>query len=248
MVSLGKVLTVGTTALLLTACGSSGSTTATTSATASTTAKGAGFRSIKPPAAAGVVASINAPQMQVQGTQTGETTVTWSSSTRFSITTRTTVSALSVGECVTVLGSASSSGTALTAVDVTVAKSASNCSAPAGTPTHRRKSKGARTGGRTKGSTRAVRGIIKALGNNSIQLTTVPKGLKTAKVVDIGTTPSTVVLTTGVGSPTSLSVGQCVVVRGAVNTIGTVSAKSVLISPSVNGTCKTRLRGSGSGG
>ncbi len=250
MVSIGKVLIVGTSGLLLAACGSSGSTTATTTAASATPQSGAGVvRTAKPPAAAGVIASINSPQMQVQGTNTGETTVTWSSSTHFSLTARTSVSALSVGECVTVeTSTSSSSGVALVAVRVVAAKSSSNCSVPSGTSAHRRKLKGANAGRRRFGLAKVVRGTIKTLGSNSIQLTTVPTNSQKEKVLGIGITPNTVVLTTGVGSPASLSVGQCVVVRGSVNSIGTVAAKSVLISPSTNGSCSTRFKGAGFGG
>ncbi len=245
MMSFGKVLSIGLSSVLMTACGSTTVSAASSSSAASRPHGNVGRRSFVPPAAVGVVAAIKPPQMQVQGTQTGETTVTWTPSTRFTLTVKKPVSVLSVGECVKVQTSAPvSKGVSPSAVAITPL--GSRCSSGVFPHKQTRKSGGTRRKGHR--IVRSIRGSIKALGTNSIELTTVHVKSSRSKVLNIGITSSTAVIVTEIGDFSDLAVGKCVVVRGSVSSIGTVSAKSILISPSTGGACGAHYQGTGING
>ena len=107
-------------AVTLGACGGGGasnaaSTSPTTGGTNPSTGSGRGF-----PGTSGQIAAISDSSMEVQNPQSGQVTVRWSSSTRFSKTVTVAVSSIAAGDCVNVTGSTTS--TQLTANTVTVSQ------------------------------------------------------------------------------------------------------------------------------
>lgn len=107
---------VATATLLLSACGGSGNAASPTSAGSSTTQASAGLGApqggTRPPGVSGLVAAVDGRILQVQGTDT-QTSVTWSSSTRFTREAAATAAAVVVGSCVIVRG-APATGTGAT--------------------------------------------------------------------------------------------------------------------------------------
>jgi hypothetical protein len=74
-----------------------------------------------PTGAFGSVAALSATSMEVQNPSSGQTTVNWTSSTQFSKTVTESVSAITVGDCVTATGTASKkSKTTVAARDLSV--------------------------------------------------------------------------------------------------------------------------------
>jgi hypothetical protein len=88
-----QILGTGATALLV-----AGSVASSAGAATTTNA---------PTGAFGSVAALSATSMEVQNPSSGQTTVNWSSTTQFSKTVTETVSAITVGDCVTATGTAS---------------------------------------------------------------------------------------------------------------------------------------------
>jgi hypothetical protein len=68
---------------------------------------GAATRTNPPIGAFGSVAALSATSMEVQNPNSGQTTVSWTSTTQFSKTVTEAVSAITVGDCVTATGTAS---------------------------------------------------------------------------------------------------------------------------------------------
>jgi hypothetical protein len=82
---------------------------------------GAATRTNPPIGASGSVAALNGTSMEVQNPSSGQTTVNWTSTTLFSKTVSESVSAITVGDCVTATGTVSKkSKTTVAARDITV--------------------------------------------------------------------------------------------------------------------------------
>ena len=105
--------------------------TALVAATAIGSAAGAATTPTNAPGfASGSVAALQASSMEVQNASTGQTTVSWTSTTQFSKTVSESVSSLAAGDCVTVTGTPSkSSKTTITARSITLltASSTGSC-------------------------------------------------------------------------------------------------------------------------
>lgn len=87
-----------------------------------------------PGIATGSVAALQASSMEVQNPSTGQTTVSWTTSTQFSKTVSQSVSSLAAGDCVTVTGTPSkSSKTTIAARSITVRSPSSTGSCSVGT-------------------------------------------------------------------------------------------------------------------
>lgn len=104
----------------------SGPTTTTARASAGPAGAGAAFTG---PAASGTIASISGDTLEVQNTQSGQTTVDLTTKTRISATAEVTLAAVKAGDCVTASGT-KGSGTGLAATSVTlVARTGGSCTA-----------------------------------------------------------------------------------------------------------------------
>jgi Domain of unknown function (DUF5666) len=101
-------------------CLGGGATVLVTLAAASTAAGGA-TTSNRPAGASGSVAALSSSSMEVQNPTSGQTTVSWTSTTAFSKTVSEAVGSLAVGDCVSATGTASKkSKTTIAARSVTV--------------------------------------------------------------------------------------------------------------------------------
>ncbi len=102
---------LGVAAVTLAACGSSSSASTTSPSTTVPAAGGSGaVRQF--PGTSGTIAAINGASLEVQNATTGQTTVSYTSTTTFDQTVTTTAAAVTVGSCVSAFGkptSASSS-------------------------------------------------------------------------------------------------------------------------------------------
>ena len=97
--------------------------------------------------ASGSIAALQASSMEVQNASTGQTTVSWTTSTQFSKTVTEAVSTLAAGDCVTVTGTPSkSSKTTIAARSITVSSPSSTGTCTAG-PGNRGTSAGGAFGG-----------------------------------------------------------------------------------------------------
>jgi hypothetical protein len=83
---------------------------------------GTGHRTF--PGASGSVAAITGSSMEVQNTQTGQTTVSWTTSTAFTQMVTVPSSSVAVGDCVTASGTTSKKSKVVTAKTVTVSQPA----------------------------------------------------------------------------------------------------------------------------
>lgn len=85
--------------------------------------------------ASGSVAAVSGSSMEVQNPSSGQTTVSWTSSTRFTQTLTATRSAVVTGSCVTVVGKPTKKGSTTritaTSVSITPASSSGQCAAGA---------------------------------------------------------------------------------------------------------------------
>ncbi len=227
---------VGAAALAATtaACGSTSSAPTSGAVTTAPKSRASARRPAVLPAASGIVAAVGPTSIQVQNSTTGEVTVDWSSTTRFQVTTMESPSALAVGTCVS----------AVVAAGVT--RAVNVIGAPGATctvPKRRLRRPRAFAGGSSAFS--FVVGTITGVSSSSLSIKEAsPSGVATT----IALSSTTRVATSVAGSASNLASGDCVVVRGATNSIGVVAASSIAISPSVNGTCSQRGRGFAGGG
>ncbi len=109
------VAAVAATAAALAGCGSSAATTTTTTTRNSGNNGGSlggtgGTGGSRPqiPGASGTIAAINGTSLEVQNAQTGQTTVTYTSSTTFIQRVTASASAVTVGSCITARGTPTS--------------------------------------------------------------------------------------------------------------------------------------------
>jgi hypothetical protein len=112
--------------LLIGAAGVAGAATTASKASSTSTQRGG---------ASGKVATLSAASMEVQNPTSGQTTVSWTTTTAFSRVVNETVSAISVGDCLTVTGTPSKkSKTTIAANSITIrtAPASGTCTAAGG--------------------------------------------------------------------------------------------------------------------
>ncbi len=234
-----KLVVLGGATLGLAACGSSSqpisAQASASGASTSAASTGSSKKVPKPPAAAGLVAAVSPTQMQVQSTTSGEVTVTWTSTTKFTVTSLGSISSVANGDCVRVV---TLSGTARQIA--ILGQSGTSCSALPNAGNFGGRRKNARPG------FGVIVGTVTSVSSSSISINPVSAS-GTSTTASLSST--TRVTNTSSGSSSNLADGDCVVVRGSTNSIGTVSATAVAISPSVSGTCVAAGgRGLGGGG
>lgn len=216
---------------LLAACGSTSATpTSSVASPAPTT-------TVHPPkiAASGIVASLSATSMQVQGTATGETTVEWNATTKFTMTTRTQPSTLSVGSCVLVIEHAPRGSSTPVARTITQEARSTACTKSASTATSAKHHHSRRHSGLHR--RHLVLGRVTAVAPTSITVAVATTTTSSPQSVSLALTPTTVVVSHQKAASSDLAVGRCVTVEGSTNSIGVVSARRIAISESKNGAC-----------
>ncbi len=235
---------------LLAACGSAGasSTSATSKSTPTTAVSGTKRlrRNFRPPAATGTVAAVASSSMQVQGTSTGETTVDWTSTTKFTKATQLPATSLATGTCVSVFEIPFAQGSASTRTVISQISSGTTCAPPSFRAGGRRP-RGFGAGRKLPNFKRYV-GTVVSVSATSLTLNAITStSSTTTKSVTIPITSSTTVSGRAIAAASDLAVGSCVTVQGTTSSIGVVTATHVAISAPVNGTCSTFARGFGGG-
>ena len=257
----GLVLVTGALALTLAACG--GTSTATASGPTTTqAARPSGAAA--PPGAFGTAAALSASTIEVQNQQSGQVTVKYNSSTKFTNTTTATLADVKVGTCVTVAAaSGGAQATALTArtVGITTATS-SGCTATGfgggqggfgggnGTrtpnPSRQPRPSGANTPG--GGNFGRAFGSVTAVSPTGFTVKGVARGSTPAVTTVVTVNASTTYTKSGSATSSALAVGDCVAAIGASDDTGAVTARTIGISKPGPSGCSGGFGGRGRGG
>jgi hypothetical protein len=270
-------------AVTLAACGSSSSasTTSTTSAKSAgggRTGSGAAGGARTRPGTSGTIAAITGTSLEVQNPTSGQTTVTYTSTTTFDQTVSAAASGVTVGSCISAFGkptSTSSTGKSafggpVTATTVTISQPVSgSCTTGfggggfggggAGRP-------GGFSGGGSGGSDRApggaagrfrggaggqfgaASGQVTAVSGSTATVGEVNPSTKATSSVVITLTASTTYTERTSATSSDLAVGKCATAIGTADSTGAVTARSISISQPVSGSCTTGFGGFGRGG
>lgn len=239
-------------ALAATACGSAGTTATTTTPAASDSPTTAASSPAAFPGVVGTAAAVSGSSMQVQSPTSGEVTVTFTTATAITETVAVTSKDVTAGNCVAVVGQPSASGSAarsVTATTVTISTPVNgNCSAAAGLGGFggRGGTSSPRPGFTPRSRPSGLRGQFGSFGGANGKVTSlsasgfVVQGRNLAAradaVVTVTTTAATKYLKVVHVGSSALKVGECIAALGQANSIGAVSARSILISlPGPNG-------------
>lgn len=254
-----RLLLAGGLGLLISACGSGGSSTAAkTPASVNRSPTTTPARSGPRPGAFGTLASISGSNLEVQNPNTGQTTVIVDSSTRINASAAITASALSPGMCANAVGTKTSTGV-IDADSVTVSQpSGSSCSTTGGPGFGggQRGGGGFRPGGTSNasagqngnGSTAARRppanlarvdGTLSTVSGSTLQI----KGSTSTSGVQV--TSTTRLSEVEASSLSALKVGDCVAAFGSVNSIGAVTARTLTVTPAGPNGCTGGFAGRG---
>jgi hypothetical protein len=253
-------LPVLATALTLAACGGSssggGSSTSSSAAAAAPGGGGGGGGATGGggPAASGLVAALSGSTMQVQSQQNGQVGVTWSSSTKFTHTVTTTISAVKAGDCVLAVGPSGTTptSTSFTAVSLQLTPATNGTCGigagrpgggqrPSGFPGGGQRPSGAPGGGAGGAGGTIAAGKVTSVSGASVviaaQRPAAGGGAATSASVTVKTDGQTKLTTTAATTSSSVQVGKCVNAQGSSDSTGTVSATSVQVSDATNGQC-----------
>ena len=257
----------GALALGLAACGSSSASVTTTSLAPTT--GGAVPGTAARPGAFGTVAAISGQSLEVQNPRSGQTTVTYTATTIFTRTVAGALAQVTVGSCITAIGSSTPSGTSpsgtttpafggpVTATRVTVVPSTNgSCARPGqggaprtGSPP-RRPASGTFPRRTATGGPRfsAAFGQVASVSGDVISVTATNPRTATTAQVTVTTTSSTTFDVEEAATPADLTVGSCVQAIGPADTTGAVNARTIAISsPGPNG-CSGGFGGGFGGG
>lgn len=256
-VGLTSALVVVTVAALA-ACSSSSKSSSNASAASSAPSSGSGSgRTGQPaPAAFGLAAAISGNTIEVQDPSTGQVSVTYSTSTKFTQSKKETVATLAAGDCITAVGAPPASGSAsasapaaqpttFTATSITVVASTNGSCTGGGFGGGARPSGSARPSGAPSGSgSGAARGgfgtfasgKIQSVSGATIVLQVTNRSTNAVTQDTITTTSATTVTTTAPATAAALKVGECVTATGPTNDTGAVTASRIALStPGPNG-------------
>ena len=218
------------------------------------------------PFTSGMLSGLTGSTLNVQARNGKATTVVVTSSTAYQQTKTATASDIAQGDCVRVVGTGSTtSGIQATTVVLTKPTS-KGCNARNPRGGNGSGSGAGRFGNGTPGSTpftlpggsagtvpaniAAAFGTVSSVSGD--QLTVKEQAPKTTKktkaktgTVAVTLTGSTTITETVKGAVANLAVGSCVTANGTVDSLGTITAKSVTISQPQNGSCGGGLGGFG---
>ncbi|WP_366526728.1 DUF5666 domain-containing protein [Ferrimicrobium sp.] len=219
--------------VILAACGSAASSTSSTAPP-----KSASTATRHPPkiAASGTIAAVSpsASSLQVQGTATGETTVGWTSGTKFTQTTVISPSSLTVGSCVVAIEHTPRGSRVPVVRSITVETYTTSCaSLPANTGKAKHHGTHAHKGSKGR---RLIRGRITGVSSTSMTLSLTSSSASQTLTLPLRATTDVIAHQSATSS--DLVVGRCVVVEGATNSIGVVTARRIGISLPTNGSCR----------
>lgn len=236
-------------ALGLAACGSS-SPSVNVAAPAPAPSASAG-----PPGTIGQIAQLSAGSMEVQNANTGQVTVTFTASTRFSEQQKAALSSIKTGDCLTANGTPAAGGNGLTARTVVLSSPVNgSCTGNRGggfgfpgaggggggrrngaTP---RPSAGMRNGG-GGGNNANLNGQVTAIAGSTVTVSGIlrtgggarPSGAPSAHPLALTVDSTTQFTREASVTSSALKVGECVVAAGTSNDIGDIQATSIGIFP-----------------
>ena len=279
-------------AVLLVACGSGSSKSSTASAPTTTTtaagaagagaagagATGTGATGVGAlPGASGSVAAVDGTSMEVQNPISGQTTVDWTGTTRFTRVATVTASALTPGACVTVVGQTTNGVFTARTVSITPAATGGSCTGPGAfanraggfraglgpsgsSPSGSLPASGARrafAGANAEfaaGQVASVQGptlVVHGSRLNGFRFrsssTSGPPTTTAASDISVTLTPTTVYSETSPATPSALAVGDCVVANGSADSTGAIAARTVRITSTGGQNCPTAGFGPGGG-
>jgi len=256
---------VGAAGLAFAACGGSSGASTATSAPASPSGSPSGSSTTPStlPGASGTIAAVSASSLEVQNTESGQTTVNYTSSTVIRQITTTSASAVTVGSCISAFGKPTSTaktssplGEPITATTVSVSQPVSGAcerggfggraggfgggaggTAPGGT----RPSGGTfrPPSGRTfgNGSFGAASGQVTAVAGSVVTVAETNPQTKTPTSVTVTLTSTTTFTTTQTGTAAAIVVGQCARATGTADSTGAITAQDLTVSAPTNGSC-----------
>lgn len=227
------------------------------------------------PGAAGLVAAVSGSTAQVQSA-TRQTAVSWTPSTVFTNQVRAASTDLTAGDCVVARpalrsgtganggsgssGSPDSGGAPTTIAAATIEMSApvdGTCAAGFGGSRTRQRPSGAPTAapgtGNGNDSARTPRGFggfgavgtITSVSDGSLVVAEKRGGSTQNVTVTWGS--STIFTKLQAGSASDVVVGVCVLAQGKTDDTGALTARTIAVSPAVDGTCTTGFGGRGAG-
>ena len=271
-------------ALALAACGSSSaSTTSTTTSAASAAGGNSGGsggsgapRQI--PGASGTIAAINGTSLEVQNASSGQTTVTYTTSTTFDQTVTASASDVVVGSCISAFGKPTSGSTSgsralggpVTATTVSISQPTSGTcstgfggfgggSGPGGSPNGGPPSGGSfpEGGGRPPSGGRfpsgaanfgVASGMVTAVSGSTATVSETNPQSKKTTAVVVTLTSSTTYTQRQSAAASDLAVGKCAQARGSSSTTGAITAQSITISTPGASGCSSGFGGFPGGG
>jgi hypothetical protein len=215
-----NIVIVGCAALVLAACGGSGSTTGKSAASrpSSTAARGAA-----PSGVVGQITQLGSGTLMVKGA-TGDVSIAYSPTTNVLVTSGATPANILAGACVVVAGQRQPAGDVTASMVQVQFNMNGNCTPPPGVA----------PGGNGPGNAVNLRGKITGVNGASFVMQPVTSGSASVTV----NVPSTAGITRLDTATTSrLAVGQCVRVNGQQNGTGVVQARALVITPAAPTGC-----------
>lgn len=216
------------------------------------------------PAAYGVIAAVDPADIQVQNPTTGQVTVRFTGTTRFSDAESTSLAAVTVGSCVVATAPTTAAGggatptprpTAITARTVVITATGGSC---AGGPAGAARTRAPRTvpkAGRSPGAVfrRAgtISGTVQSVAGSTITVRELARGSASAVTATVTVTAATSYTHTVTATKAALKVGLCATAMGSTDSTGAVTATRIALSPAGPSGCsprRGRLGGAGLGG
>ncbi|HTW05880.1 MAG TPA: hypothetical protein VME46_00100 [Acidimicrobiales bacterium] len=251
------VLAVGTAAVIsLVAAGAGGSAIAAASTTPTTSGPPAAFR----PAAFGKIATVSGNILEVQNSETGQTTVNVSSKTIITATVSVSESSVTKGACISATGTKGSGGSVDATTVALFTATKGECTRGGfgaggagggtfrfrgGTPPSRPSGTVPRTAFKRPANFATASGKVtsKSASKIGIQAVTVTfsKGKVTTKTgpKTVNVSKSTKYSKSERVAAGSLKVGECVTATGSTNNIGAVSATTLIVTQPTSSGCPT---------
>jgi hypothetical protein len=242
----GLTLIAGALVAVLAACGGGSTTPATAPSSGAAGSGGAGGAGA-PPGAFGTAAAVSPSSLEVQNPSTGQVTVNFTASTRFTNSITAALADVTVGECVAVGGSSAGAG-GVTARTVTITQAGPNgCGTTGGgfgggrtrsggAPPTRGSGSGGNggNGGNPANTARAVGSVAAVNGSTfTVHGSGRPAGSTSAAPATdttVTVTGSTTFTKTISATSSVLAVGDCIAAIGPTDDTGAVTATSISVS------------------
>lgn len=216
------------------------------------------------PAAYGVIAAVDPADIQVQNPTTGQVTVRFTGTTRFSDAESTSLAAVTVDSCVVATAPTTAAGgaaatptprpTAITASIVVITATGGSCAGrPAGvarTRAPRTVPKAGRSPGAVPRRADTISGTVQAVAGSTITVRELARGSAPAVTATVTVTAATSYTHTVTATKAALRVGLCATAMGSTDSTGAVTATRIALSPAGPSGCsprRGRLGGAGLG-